>query len=53
MFTQNHYGGVRKSELGTRRSELGISGERRFVKGKVKRKYYRCRELDIVSRCVP
>ena len=35
MSTQKHDSGVR-------RSELGVSGERRVVEGKVERKFYRC-----------
>ena len=35
MFTQKHDSGVRISEL-------GVSGERRVVEGKVERKCYRC-----------
>ena len=33
---------TQKPESGVRRSELGVSGERRFVEGKIERKCYMC-----------
>ena len=38
MLAHKHDGGFTRSELGTRRSDLGISGEGRVVEGNVERK---------------
>ena len=42
MLAHKHDGGFTRSELGTRRSDLGISGEGRVVEGNIERKCHGC-----------